>query len=153
MFQRPVEPSQLRARKVYRALARHGLVGPMGQVGSAGDKAAMEPFFALLQRNVLVRRRWTSRDELRIASVTWIERTYRRRRQAALGRLTPVPSGRGRPWGSMTPQSTPPFDRGKLKCPSSAVPGSTRRTDMPGRSSMSLRKNGRCCRRPARIMS
>jgi transposase InsO family protein len=83
--------SQFRARKVHRALARHGLVGSMGQVGSAGDNAAMESFFALLQRNVLDRRRWTSRDQLRIAIVTWIERTYhRRRRQTALGRLTPI---------------------------------------------------------------
>jgi putative transposase len=42
-------------------------------------------------RNVLDRRRWASRDELRIAIVTWIERTYhRRRRQAALARLTPL---------------------------------------------------------------
>lgn len=33
----------------------------------------------------------STRDDLRIAIVTWIERTYhRRRRQAALGRLTPV---------------------------------------------------------------
>jgi transposase InsO family protein len=83
--------SQFRARKVRRALARHGLVGSMGQVGSAGDNAAMESFFALLQRNVLDRRRWATRDELRIAIVTWIERTYHpRRRQTALGRLTPI---------------------------------------------------------------
>jgi transposase InsO family protein len=68
------------------------MVGSMGQVGSAGDNAAMESFFALLQRNVLNRRcRWATRDELRIEIVTWIERTYhRRRRQAALGRLTPI---------------------------------------------------------------
>jgi transposase InsO family protein len=53
----------------------------------------MESFFALLQRNVLDRRRWDSRDQLRIAIVTWIERTYhRRRRQNALGRLTPIES-------------------------------------------------------------
>ena len=83
--------SQFRARKVHRALTRHRMVGSMGQVGSAGDNAAMESFFALLQRNVLDRRRWTTRDQLRIAIVTWIERTYhRRRRQAALGRLTPI---------------------------------------------------------------
>jgi transposase InsO family protein len=51
----------------------------------------MESFFALLQRNVLDRRRWATRDELRIAIVTWIERTYhRRRRKVALGRLTPI---------------------------------------------------------------
>lgn len=61
----------------------------MGQVASAGDNAAMESFFALLQKNVLDRR-WTTRAELRIAIVTWIERTYhRRRRQARVGRLTP----------------------------------------------------------------
>ena len=83
--------SQFRARKVHRALARHAMVGSMGQVGSAADNAAMESFFALLQRNVFDRRSWTTRDELRIAIVTWIERTYhRRRRQPALGRLTPV---------------------------------------------------------------
>ena len=83
--------SQFRARKLHRALARHEMVGSMGQVGSAGDNAAMESFFALLQKNVLDRRRWATRDELRIAIVAWIERTYhRRRRQAALGRLTPI---------------------------------------------------------------
>jgi putative transposase len=83
--------SQFRARKLHRALARHEMVGSMGQVGSAGDNAAMESFFALLQKNVLDRRRWATRDELRIAIVTWIERTYhRRRRQAVLGRLTPI---------------------------------------------------------------
>ncbi len=84
--------SQFRARKVHRALARHRMVGSMGQVGSAGDNAAMESFFALLQKNVLDRRRrWDTRDDLRIEIVTWIERTYhRRRRQARLGRLTPI---------------------------------------------------------------
>lgn len=62
-----------------------------GQVGSAGDNAAMESFFALLQKNVLNRRRWETRAELRIAIVTWIERTYhRRRRQPRLSRLTPI---------------------------------------------------------------
>ncbi len=67
------------------------MVGSMGHVGAAGDNAAMESFFALLQKNVLNRRGWRTREELRIAMVTWIERTYhRRRRQAALGRLTPI---------------------------------------------------------------
>lgn len=83
--------SQFRARKMQRALTRHSMVGSMGQVGSAADNAAMESFFSLLQHNVLDRRRWQTRDELRIAIVTWIERTYhRRRRQTRLGRLTPI---------------------------------------------------------------
>jgi putative transposase len=83
--------SQFRSRKHLRALRRHDMVGSMGQVGSAGDNAAMESFFSLLQKNVLNRRTWATREQLRIAIVTWIERTYhRRRRQLALGRLTPV---------------------------------------------------------------
>ncbi|MDN5742743.1 MAG: integrase core domain-containing protein, partial [Yaniella sp.] len=83
--------SQFRSRKFVRALKRHGLVGSMGRVGAAGDNAAMESFFSLLQNNVLDRKPWATRGELRLAIVTWIERTYhRRRRQHRLGRLTPV---------------------------------------------------------------
>ena len=83
--------SQFRSRKFVRALSRHEMVGSMGRVGAAGDNAAMESFFSLLQKNVLNRRTWTTRDDLRIAIVTWIERTYhRRRRQDGLGRVTPI---------------------------------------------------------------
>ncbi|OKH64135.1 integrase [Mycobacterium sp. SWH-M3] len=83
--------SQFRARKFVHALNHHEMVGSMGRVGAAGDNASMESFFSLLQKNVLDRRRWDTRDQLRIAIVTWIERTYhRRRRQAGLGRLTPI---------------------------------------------------------------
>lgn len=63
----------------------------MGRVGTAGDNAAMESFFSLLQKNVLNRHPWATREDLRIAIATWIERTYhRRRRQDALGRMTPI---------------------------------------------------------------
>lgn len=83
--------SQFRSRRFVHALGRCDMVGSMGRVGAAGDNAAMESFFSLLQKNVLNRRRWDSREQLRIAIVTWIERTYhRRRRQIALGRLTPI---------------------------------------------------------------
>jgi putative transposase len=83
--------SQFRSRKFVRALGRHQIAGSIGRVGAAGDNAAMESFFSLLQKNVLDRRKWATRQELRIAIVTWIERTYhRRRRQPSLGRLTPV---------------------------------------------------------------
>jgi putative transposase len=74
-----------------RTLGRHGLTGSMGRAGACGDNAAMESFFALLQKNVLDRQRWQTRDQLRLAIITWIERTYhRRRRQRSLGRLTPI---------------------------------------------------------------
>lgn len=83
--------SQFRSRRFVHALSRYEMVGSMGRVGAAGDNAAMESFFSLLQKNVLDRRRWDTREDLRIAIVTWIERTYhRRRRQAGLGRLTPI---------------------------------------------------------------
>ncbi|MGB3675796.1 MAG: IS3 family transposase, partial [Candidatus Nanopelagicales bacterium] len=83
--------SQFRSRKFVNTLAHNGLPGVMGRVGECGDNAAMESFFALLQRNVLDRQRWSTRAELRLVIVTWIERTYhRRRRQRALGKLTPI---------------------------------------------------------------
>ena len=63
----------------------------MGRVAAAGDNAAMESFHALLQKNVLNSQRWETREELRVAIVTWIERTYhRRRRKRRLGKMTPV---------------------------------------------------------------
>lgn len=87
---RSIEPGQFRARDFRRELADAGLVGSMGRVASA-DNAAMESFFSLLQKNVLGRQRWDTRDDLRIAIIDWTERTYnRRRRQRRLGRLTPV---------------------------------------------------------------
>ena len=83
--------SQFRSNSFVRILANNKLQGSMGRVGAAGDNAAMESFFALLQHNVLNRQRWETREELRLAIVTWIEKTYhRRRRQEALGCLTPI---------------------------------------------------------------
>ena len=83
--------SQFRSNKFLAELKHHGLRGSMGRVGAAGDNAAMESFFALLQKNVLNRQAWASREQLRIAIVAWIETRYHRRlRQASLGRLTPI---------------------------------------------------------------
>ncbi len=64
----------------------------MGRVASAGDNAAMESFWhACCRRTSWTAARWRTRDELRYAIVFWIEHTYnRRRRQRALGKLTPV---------------------------------------------------------------
>jgi len=83
--------SQLRARSFRSVLAAAGLTGSMGRVASAGDNAAMESFFSLLQKNVLDRQRWRTRSELRYEIIRWIEHTYNRRRgQRGLGKLTPV---------------------------------------------------------------
>lgn len=82
--------SQCRSRKLAFTGNRHDMAGSMGRVGAAGDNAAMESFIARLHNNVLNTRTWSTRDDLRIAIVTWIERTYHHRRQTALGPLTPI---------------------------------------------------------------
>lgn len=83
--------SQFRSRKFVMVMKNNGLVGSMGRVASAADNAAIESFHSLLQKNVLNTRRWATREELRLAIVTWIERKYhRQRRKRRLGRLTPV---------------------------------------------------------------
>jgi len=72
-------------------LTANQLSGSMGRVAAAGDNAAMESFFSLLQKNVLDRRSWATREDLRLAIICWIEHTYNhRRRQRRLGKLTPV---------------------------------------------------------------
>jgi transposase InsO family protein len=83
--------SQFRSHAYVAELRRARLRGSMGRVGACADNAAMESFFSLLQKNVLNRQRWETREELRLAIVVWIEKTYhRRRRQDALGRMTPI---------------------------------------------------------------
>ena len=82
---------QFRSRAFRAVLKGAGLTGSMGRVAAAGDNAAMESFYALLQKNVFDRRRWRTRSELTYETIVWIEHTYnRRRRQRALGKLTPV---------------------------------------------------------------
>ena len=83
--------SRFRSKKYVHVLSGAGLLGSVGRVGACADNAAMESFFALLQKNVLDRQRWATREQLRLAIVTWIEGSYhRRRRQRALGKLTPI---------------------------------------------------------------
>jgi putative transposase len=83
--------SQFRSHAYVRALRNAQLRGSMGRVGACADNAAMESFFSLLQKNVFNRQRWATREQLRLAIVVWIERTYhRRRRQDTLGRMTPI---------------------------------------------------------------
>ena len=50
----------------------------MGRVDAAGDNAAMESFFALLQKKVPNRRSWATRMKLRIGIVVRIKQKYHR---------------------------------------------------------------------------
>ena len=66
-------------------------VTPAGTTLPRSMPGVSQSFFSLLQNNVLNRQTWTTRENLRVAIVTWIERTYhRRRKETALGRLTPI---------------------------------------------------------------
>ena len=83
--------SQSRSKVFAMILRAHERQGTMGRVASTADYAAMDSLSTLLLLNVLNRRRWVARSELRLAIVTWIDRdNHRRRRQAALGKLTPT---------------------------------------------------------------
>ena len=83
--------SRFRSRAFRTVLSTNGLQGSIGRVASAGDNAAMESLFSLHQKNVLDTQRWSTRSELRLAIITWIERTHnRRRRHRGFGKLTPV---------------------------------------------------------------
>jgi transposase InsO family protein len=65
--------SQFRSRRFVESLRHHRLTGSMGRVCACADNAAMESFFSLLQKNVLDRQRWLTRQDLRLAITFWIE--------------------------------------------------------------------------------
>lgn len=73
-----------------KCLREAGMVGSMGSVGDAYDNAAAESFFATLQVELLDRRSWITRRELRTAIFEYIEAFYnRRRRHSSLNYLCP----------------------------------------------------------------
>jgi putative transposase len=72
-------------------LARaNGINRSMGQVGSAYDNAVAETFFATLKKELISRRTWPTKAELRPEVFEYIEGFYnRRRRHSYLGWLSP----------------------------------------------------------------
>ncbi|MGI8792726.1 MAG: IS3 family transposase [Acidimicrobiales bacterium] len=68
-----------------------GLVQSIGSVGDAFDNAVIESFWGTMQIELLNRQHWTTRLELSMAMVDWIEAFYnRRRRHSSLGNISPV---------------------------------------------------------------
>jgi Transposase and inactivated derivatives len=63
----------------------------MGSVGDAFDNAMVESFFATIKTELLDRRSWPTRHEVRLAIYEYIEGWYNpRRRHSALGYLSPA---------------------------------------------------------------
>ncbi|SNT13804.1 hypothetical protein SAMN06309944_2215 [Micrococcales bacterium KH10] len=78
-------------RAMARELRRHDMIGSMSSIGAAGNNAAMESLWSLLQTNVLNQQRSATAHELRLAIVVWIEQKYHRQRtQDTLDGLTPI---------------------------------------------------------------
>ena len=72
-------------------LREAGLLGSMGRVASSVDNTMMESFWSSMQRELLDRRSWVSREELASAIFEWIEGFYNpRRRHSGLGYLSPI---------------------------------------------------------------
>ena len=83
--------SQYTAVAFGQALKNAGMLGSMGTVGDALDNAVAESFFATLQTELLDRRSWSTRLELRSAIFEYIEAFYnRQRRHSTLGYLNPT---------------------------------------------------------------
>lgn len=74
-----------------RRLEQFGIRGSMGSVGDALDNALAESLYATLETELIDRRRWLTRQELRTALFEYLEVFYnRQRRHSALSYLTPV---------------------------------------------------------------
>lgn len=66
------------------------LLGLMGRVASSQDNAAMESFWSPMQRELLDRRSWPSKQVLTSAMFEWIEGWYNpRRRHSGIEMLSP----------------------------------------------------------------
>jgi putative transposase len=69
----------------------NGVARSMGQVGSAYDNSVAETFFATLKKELIYRRSWPERQELKTEVFGYIESFYnRRRRHSKLGWVSPA---------------------------------------------------------------
>jgi transposase InsO family protein len=72
-------------------LAERGVVVSMSRRGNCWDNAVAESFFATLKTELVHRRRWTTRADLRIELFDYIEAFYNRRRlHSSLGYRAPA---------------------------------------------------------------
>lgn len=83
--------SQFVSLKFGQLAGANGIARSMGHVGSAYDNAVAETFFATLKKELIHRRSWPTKTELRSEVFEFIEGFYnRRRRHSYLGWLSPA---------------------------------------------------------------
>jgi len=74
-----------------QACAKAGIARSMGSRGDCWDNAVAESFFATLKKELIRRRSWPTRSQLRTAVFDYIELFYNaRRRHSTLGMLSPA---------------------------------------------------------------
>ena len=80
------------ACEAYRAeLEANGIVASMSRTGNCWDNAVAESFFATVELELILKHRWRTRDDARLAIFRYIETWYnRQRRHSTLGYLSPV---------------------------------------------------------------
>jgi transposase InsO family protein len=72
-------------------LREAGLLGSMGRVASSVDNTMMESFWSTMQRELLDRQDWSTRDELASAIFEWIEAFYNPiRRHTSIDFMSPI---------------------------------------------------------------
>lgn len=87
----PVESAQYTSISFGTSLEEAGIVPSMGSVADPYDNALAESFVATLKRELLDRRSWPTREEVRMAMFEYFEVFYNRQRiHSALGYQSPA---------------------------------------------------------------
>ena len=85
LLRRPLEPAQYTSLAFGKTIEEAGVLPSMGRRGDAFDTVA-ESFFATLKKELINRRSWPSKAELRTEVFDYIEVFYNReRRHSTLG--------------------------------------------------------------------
>ena len=91
VLRRLLEPKQYVSLAFGQLARANGISQSMGQVGSAYDNAVSETLFATLKKELINRRSWPAKQELRSEVFDFIEGFYnRKRRHSYLGWLSPA---------------------------------------------------------------
>jgi transposase InsO family protein len=91
MLRRPPDSAQYTSAEFTSLLADHGMVQPLSRPRQCWDNAVAESWFATLKLELIDRRSWATRAQLRTAVFEFIERFYNRRRlHSALNYMSPA---------------------------------------------------------------
>ena len=91
MLQRPLESTQYTSLRYGRYAKQSTIELSMGSIGDPWDNAMAETFFASLEKELLRRERFDTREHARMRLFWYIECFYNtRRRHSALGGISPA---------------------------------------------------------------